>query len=268
MRKMFARLIENYGYLTAIIMYIRFLLNQNGKMRVPGIKHPVIFRPKTVDCYSLKEIFFFEEYKIDFPVRVSDPLFIIDAGANIGFTSVYFANKYPNSTIIAVEPEAGNFEIILKNVKHYPNITAKPVALWSRRALIEVKDRGYGLRGFIVEEADMQAVNTIEALSIMDLMGDREVIDILKMDIEGSEKEVFSRNYDQWLPHVRCLVVEVHDHLIHECSKTLLRALSQYNFSCFPRGENLCFINQKLIYKRSHGIAKRMRRIAMPNATT
>lgn len=244
MRKLFARLIENFGYLTAIRIYFRFLRNGGGELKVPDIKFPVVYRKDTIDSYTLKEVFFFTEYNIKFPFSSAEQLFIIDAGANIGFTSVYFANKYPNSTILAVEPEEGNFVYLQRNIEKYPNISARRCAVWPKKAHVELRDNGYGYRGYMVEEMKTPSRHAVEAVSIADLLGDRSVIDLLKIDIEGSEKELFTSNYQSWLPRVKCLVIELHDRLVDGCSRQVFRTLSQYNFSCFTKGENLCFINQ------------------------
>jgi len=60
----------------------------------------------------------------------TEPDVIVDAGANIGLASICFANKYANATIIAVEPEQSNFELLEENVAPYPNIVPVQAALW------------------------------------------------------------------------------------------------------------------------------------------
>lgn len=244
MRKTLAKLIENYGFIGAIWIYLKHVYSNDGKTRVPRAKFPVHYRKGTFDRYTLKEVFFYEEYNIDFPFSSSDPIFIIDAGANIGFTSIYFSNKYPNATIVAIEPEAENFRYLKSNIEAYPNITGKQCALWSKRTHIEVRDIGFGVRGFVAVEVAKPSGQTVEALTISDIMGDREVIDLLKIDIEGSEKVLFGSNYESWLPRVKCLVIELHDRMLPGCSKSVFTALCNYNFSCFTKGENLCFINE------------------------
>lgn len=46
--------------------------------------------------------------------------FIIDAGANIGLTSVYLANRFPNARILALEVDQQNFELLAENARPYP----------------------------------------------------------------------------------------------------------------------------------------------------
>jgi FkbM family methyltransferase len=53
------------------------------------------------------------QYDIHFPFEIKN---IIDAGANIGLASVYFSQRFVNSTIVAIEPSKENFEILSKNI--------------------------------------------------------------------------------------------------------------------------------------------------------
>jgi len=59
------------------------------------------------------------------------PKLIIDAGANIGISALYFAQRFPDAKIYAIEPEEGNFELLKKNCNGRPNIILKKAALWN-----------------------------------------------------------------------------------------------------------------------------------------
>ena len=50
-------------------------------------------------------------------IELSNVSFIIDAGAYIGSSAIFFAEKFPNATIVAVEPEIGNYAMLLKNIE-------------------------------------------------------------------------------------------------------------------------------------------------------
>ena len=67
-----------------------------------------------------------------------------------------------------------------------------------------------------------------------------------KMDIEGSEREVFSIDAEHWLPITKCIIIELHDRMKDGCSTAVFKALSQFNFECTIKGENLVFINKDL----------------------
>lgn len=133
------------------------------------------------------------------------PKTIIDAGANVGLASIYFANRFPHGQILAIEPESSNFEVLKKNVAPYSNIIALHVALWDKTERIRLFDPGIGNLGFRTESGtNSESVgeeSMVQAVTVSDLIREykHERISILKVDIEGSEKEVFSHSSD-WKP--------------------------------------------------------------------
>ena len=76
---------------------------------IPGIQSPVNLRLNTSDIPTFEKIFVHLEYQVD---RIIDPKVIIDAGANIGLSAIYFSNKYPSANIIAIEPETFLFKLL------------------------------------------------------------------------------------------------------------------------------------------------------------
>ena len=94
---------------------------------------------------------------------------------------------------------------------------------------------------YVIHEVSEPSDQSFQAISIAGLMKkyDLEHIDILKMDIEGSEKEIFSDDYKSWLSKVRVLIVEFHDHKIPDCTKTFFKALDDYSYRMRCRGENV-----------------------------
>jgi FkbM family methyltransferase len=242
--KRFQMYTEKYGLIKGYFFHLKMKYVKEGIMDIPSVKYPVYFRPGTVDVYTIEEVFGRKEYDIDIKYT---PEFIIDGGANIGFTSVFFANKYPKAEIVAIEPEGNNFRLLLKNIAKYPNIKPLKSGVWGKDALLEVKDNGYGLRGFMVQEVENETEQSINATSIKTLMQGNRLIDILKLDIEGSEKAVFEANPDEWLPYVKCLIIELHDRMVKGSSQAVFKALLKYNFSFSVKGENLVFINEDLV---------------------
>ena len=76
-----------------------------------------------------------------------------------------------------------------------------------------------------------------------------EYIDILKLDIEGSEADIFSErsNYQSWLPYVKVLIIELHDRMRSDCSYNFFRAIGWYRYFFMFIGENLIFIREDLL---------------------
>jgi hypothetical protein len=86
------------------------------KVRSGSLPHPIWLRARTSDLDVHREIFVNEQYKHDF---LAAPRVIVDVGANIGLSSIYFAIHYPNARILALEPEESNFRLLRKNVQYY-----------------------------------------------------------------------------------------------------------------------------------------------------
>jgi FkbM family methyltransferase len=239
----FRKCIQKFGIAGGLSVYAQLKLVRQPVVNLPGYPHPIHYRPGTADLTTFREIFLREEYKLDLPFQ---PEVIIDAGANIGFTSLYFSHRYPEATIFSLEPEPENFLLLQKNAGHNPNIKALQSALWYEETTIEIADRGYGLRGFMVEQPTGTHATT-QAITLQKLIEQYHItsIDILKIDIEGSEKEVFTGD-TRWLGLTKCLVIELHDRMKPGCTEAVLEALRPYNFSKKAKGENLVFINQEL----------------------
>ena len=83
--------------------------------------------------------------------------------------------------------------------------------------------------------------NTIEGISISEIMEEftEDKIDVLKIDIEGAGKELFDRNYQDWLPKTKIITIELHDNLDNEISAVFYKALEGISYKKYFNGENL-----------------------------
>jgi FkbM family methyltransferase len=228
-----------YGLFPGLLLYFKLKLFKFKTIRVPNLRHPVVLRRNTSDLAVFEQIFFFDIYGFDTPYV---PGTIIDCGANIGLASVFFANKFPTAKIIAIEPEKSNFEMLKVNAALYPNIQPVNKAIWHQSTSLIIDDPGIGHHGFTTTEIAKIDSETIEAVTIVDLMSKYGIdsIDILKIDIEGAEMELFTYDFDAWLPKVRCIAIELHS--FRDASKPFIKAISKYNFSLTTFGEGyLCF---------------------------
>ncbi|MBT8288946.1 MAG: FkbM family methyltransferase, partial [Bacteroidia bacterium] len=180
---------------------------------------------------------------------------IIDAGANIGLAAVYFSNRFPDAKIYSIEPESSNLELMRKNIAPYPNVRVIPKALHHSSGLeLQIVDEGIGEWGFTTRNTGntaekKQVVGTVETVSIDSILEEHEIgiLDILKIDIEGAEKPLFEKNYRNWIPRTRCIIVELHDRWYPGCRDSVFRAIDEFNFTHFEKGENVIFLNKELI---------------------
>ena len=95
----------------------------------------------------------------------------------------------------------------------------------------------------MVEETEIPNEHSIPATSIEEIMREYnlERIDILKIDIEGSEIEVFENNTQFWLSRTRLMIIDLHDGMRRGASKSVCNAIQDYDFGMELKGENLIF---------------------------
>ena len=166
-------------------------------VNVPGIKYRVRLRVRTTDAEMFTQVLVVREYELPFSAA---PNVIIDAGANVGYTSVFYANKYPQTKIFAIEPAASNFRMLVKNTAKYENVVPIHAALWSTCGNIAITGLEFGHCGFRVSDNFKSAGETVAAITIQSVIEQYgiEFVDILKLDIEGAEKEVLEGS-DAWI---------------------------------------------------------------------
>lgn len=164
-------------------------------------------RCRTTDIFVLLEVFADLQYKM--PAEFRPPAVIVDAGANIGLASLFFATQYPNSTIVAIEPDVENFRMLLSNTERHKNIRPIRAALWHEHEELELHDPGIGSWGLRVSPI-AEGKSEIDTVTMDDLVSVYGRVDLLKMDIEGAERDVL-RNSSSWFGSIGALAVELHD---------------------------------------------------------
>jgi len=202
---------------------------------VPGVPHPLRIRPRTSDKYCFEQIFLDEIYQL--PIDVS-PRAIVDCGANVGYASVYFANRYPQARIVSVEPEHSNFKALVANTSAYPNILPVEAAIWDSpgRLAIDSSESAWESR---VSTPGNGLLTTVVAVTIEDIFAlcPASAVDLVKIDIEGAEKEVFSSGDRSWLGEVQVLMVELHDRIRSGCTEAFEQALEGQRFTRLVRND-------------------------------
>jgi FkbM family methyltransferase len=215
---------------------------------IPQSKTPIVMRPRTSDAEIFEQIFVHEQYSL--PTNTS-PKLIVDGGANVGFAAVYFANRYPRADIIAIEPEESNFQILRENTALYPKIKILQSAIWSVNTRLRIENPEDPKDAFRVQEAE-QGEGSVDALTIDEVLksSDAPFIDILKLDIEGAEKEVFESS-EPWLDRVGVFIVELHDRLKPGCSEAFYSAVSKLDFREDHKGQNVILVRDVQNFNRT-----------------
>jgi len=213
-------------------LFFLSLFHCNKKRFVPQRINFLGYKFLVPDCQSFlwqfKEIFVEEYYK--FPSQVQTPL-ILDCGANIGTSCLYFKRLYPASKIIAFEPHPKIADILKTNLSSNKlnDIEVIDKAVW-------INDEGIDLG---IEDADASSIyqksNMVNVGSVRfkDFLNKYDHIDMIKMDIEGAETEVI-KDCDQSLQNVDNIFIEYHSYKFNEQElDTILNILRKNNFRYF-----------------------------------
>lgn len=228
-----------------------------------GTKRPFYFRANSVgDNGVIEQIFKNDDYNISSfsmtarlkryasaPERQSKRLLVIDAGANIGASAIYFTLWDARICVCAIEPEKHNFELLQKNCANLP-IVPLNAALAGKRGKMWLADPGLGDWGFRVGQGQgRHEVDAIDMTYIFQEFSEEQYSPLLcKIDIEGGEEYLFDENCN-WVDKIPLIIIELHDWMLpgKSNSKNFLAAVSERRFDVIYRGENLfCFNNDIL----------------------
>jgi FkbM family methyltransferase len=198
----------------------------------------ITLRGATTDVACFEKVFISKEYSSPFEYS---PQVIVDAGANVGMATLYFASRYPTARILAIEPESANFKMLQRNCSGLSNVVLVQAALWPVQRRLTISDDGFGEWAYSVTEQGATESTEVSAITIEEILRKLAVnrIDLLKLDIEGSERELFSTDAGAWLDRVECIVIELHDRYRPGCAKAFYSALATRNFIQEIRGENI-----------------------------
>lgn len=215
-------------------------------------------KPKSSDLdafnmiYSKKEYLpVIKAYFDNFNNLNEKALCIIDAGCNIGLTTLFFIDHFKKVNIACIEPELGNFKILDYNLKNCNDNTIYKIngAVWSNDCNIKIINDFKDKLDWSCRVEETTEINGIKAFTINSIIKNVgfDTIDILKIDIEGSEKQIFDKNNSdlEFLKITKCIAIEIHD--FFDCRKQIYDILDFYGFTYFNEGELTIAVNSNLI---------------------
>lgn len=207
-------------------------------------QHPVVARLRgSSDMNVFSQIFAWDEYAC---LRsVSSPRWILDLGANVGYSSAYFLSCFPTASVIAVEPDPDNCKLCRRNLAPYGK-RARVVhgAVWSTRSRLALSRGTFGdgreWATQVTAGADREGLVEGYAIpSFLEMTGG-ERIDILKVDIERSELDLFGNHSSSWLRAIGNICIELHG---ADCEKVFFEALRGFDYSLRRSGELTVCLN-------------------------
>jgi|GEM_PF-903296 len=224
-RRHYLTLLRN-GNTFSLAPYVhRALINSKRELCVSIGSRRILVRANTPDVLVAGNSLSGE---FDESIKAAQPLqhnFIIDAGGYIGTAAIVFAEAFPAATVVTLEPSRENFALLSRNVRPYPNIVAINAALGDRQGVVTLRDVGEREWGYSIVDghkgyASATIMHDVEVTTIPSLLRrfDATGIDLLKLDIEGSELSVLRASAD-WISSTRVIIAELHDGFVPGCTE-------------------------------------------------
>jgi FkbM family methyltransferase len=207
-------------------------------VRLPGFRFPLYYRVGTSDPDVIRQVFLRRDYECAIDLaRVEN---IVDCGANVGYSAFYLLHLFPTARVVVAEPDAGNMALCRRNLAPFgTQVTFVQAGVWSSHGPLVIERGRYGDGNewsFQVRPAQAGEPADVNAVTVGDLMaaGGFSRIDLLKMDIEAAEGEVFRSGTKAWLGRVRNLVIELHG---PDCEGVVRQAMASLNPDIRRSGE-------------------------------
>ncbi len=189
------------------------------------------------DINVFNQIFIRQEYS---SLRsLENVLMVLDLGANVGYSSASFLSCFPNSRVLAVEPDERNVEVCKVNLEPYGDrVQLLHGAVWSECTTLCLARGAFGdgreWATQVVRPTD-GATGSVQAWdvgSLMNIAGAGKV-DLLKVDIERGELAVFGDTAKKWLSKVRNICIELHG---PDCEEKFFKALADFDYELSHAG--------------------------------
>ncbi len=229
---------QNLGLTSLIRMQLQKRFGADEQFHYFTSKHldyPVLARRASSDIKVFNQVFVEREYRcLD---HLNEAKLVIDLGANVGYSSAYFLSRFKDCTVLAVEPDPGNFTVLKRNVAPYGNrcYALQNAVWWQSEALRFKHPMTAGDEWARVVEPGNSQDSDIRAITIPMLLKSAPFprVSILKIDIEGAEVELFSHD-TSWLECVDNVVIELHG---DACREAFLRAVCPWTMMTSTCGE-------------------------------
>ncbi|HRF81247.1 MAG TPA: FkbM family methyltransferase [Flavobacteriales bacterium] len=194
-------------------------------IEVPGSGGPFHVRPGTSDMAIFDEIFYSKYLPRDRSYAT-----VMDCGANIGCTVRYWKLLDPKCTVIAVEPDPENFDLLTKNTAQLKDVHLVKAGIWPTAGALDLAKDGVGHSAVRTTATERGSTPAVTIPGLMQQHGIAH-LDLLKIDIEGSELELFTQGDLNWISQVETIAIELHDHWRPGCGDAFFQAIAPYRWT-------------------------------------
>lgn len=180
-----------------------------------------------MDLAVLGEIFVNREYEFNYS---GNPKVILDLGANVGDTAIFYSILFPEAKIYAVEPNPQVHAKLEQNTKQFPNIKVCKCAVSNTTGKINL----YFGDSHLGSSINMREQNTksveVDVSALEDFCAKENIshVDILKFDIEGAEEYLLQSPMFK-TGMITQIAGEMHDDLVKSNLRQMLLGLNLSN---------------------------------------
>jgi FkbM family methyltransferase len=239
------------------------IANLSGKPRVTvplkGMG-AIAVRPGDSDYDSFRQVFIYRQFDIEdtpqgarlrqfYNSRLASggvPV-IIDAGANVGASAIWFAQQFPRCSVFAIEPDKDNAELCRQNCASLGNIEVIEAAIGGRSGAGSVERQDKSWSSQTRRSDDEGGVPIVSVADILARSGRGATPLIVKVDIEGFEADLFAEG-TEWVASTAAIFIETHDWLFpgQRTSQAMQRAVMGQGFEILVRRENLLLVRDTI----------------------
>lgn len=215
-------------------------------VRPPQALHPLSIRRASSDPLVYQQIFVGEEYG---PLDTGETNgLVIDCGANVGYSSAWFLSRYPQCSVIAIEPDFDNFRMLNKNLQAFGSrARAINAGVWSEAGFLRIAadryrdGREWSRQVSLCAAHEGGAFPAVDIPSLLAIAGTSRIA-LLKVDIEGAEAVLFGPRSAEWISAVDRIAIELHDDThFGDCRGIFFEAIAGQGFAVTTSGElTLC----------------------------
>jgi FkbM family methyltransferase len=152
----------------------------------------------------------------EFPLARAAVRTVLDIGANVGVTALYFSQIFPNAEIYAFEPAPDNFAVLAKNIANCKRIRAFNFALGAKDATLDlfasdnpVNFGGYSLHATGSDTSKKVSIPVRNVATVLQEIA-LDTVDVIKVDTEGAEWDILTAFPESVLRSAKYLTGELH----------------------------------------------------------
>ena len=254
--RQFYKLTKTVGVGNALHIYARRALGQREQLSVSCKGRTLPLRPAESDPFVIEQIFGAQQYRL--PQKITENLnllsrairkdrgtpVIIDGGANVGYSALFFSEVYPDAVVIAVEPDYEAYSLLENCCRGNQQIKPVHGALWCNNNGVQLynKDQPSWARSV----AEGGTVPSYLLSDLLDMVEEPSPL-LLKLDIEGAEYDVVESSGDL-VSRFPCLMIEPHDWMFggRGCLSPLFSTINGRKVDTLISGENIFLVDSQL----------------------